>query len=35
MRRGWSRVPITDAPKGERTKTATIATAMRKTISEA
>ena len=33
MRRGWSRVPISAAPSGERTKTATAATASRNTIS--
>ena len=33
MRRGWSRVPASAAPNGERTKIAEAATATRKTIS--
>ena len=35
MRRGWSRVPISAAPSGERTKTVTAATATMKTTSVA
>ena len=35
MRRGWSRVPISAAPNGERTNTATAATDSRKTTSVA
>ena len=33
MRRGWSRVPASAAPNGERTKIAVAATARTKTIS--
>ena len=35
MRRGWSRVPCTLAPKGEATKTVIDARAARKTTSVA
>ena len=35
MRRGWSRVPRSAAPNGERTKIAIAATATRKTTSVA
>ena len=33
MRRGWSRVPFSAAPNGERTKIATTTTAIRKMTS--
>ena len=33
MRRGWSRVPISAAPNGERTNTVIAATDSRKTTS--